>query len=65
MDADQIKALRSDLGLTREEFAVRLGSSLRSVQRWEAGRGKPDKRSLRAIEAAASRLSRTKRPASK
>jgi superfamily II DNA or RNA helicase len=41
MDAAEIKALRSKLGLSQTEFGSRLGVSFATVNRWENGRGKP------------------------
>ena len=37
----KIRDLRLSLGMTREQFAVRLGVSMSSVIRWETGRGEP------------------------
>lgn len=58
MTAAEIKQLRTSLSLSREEFAVSLGVSLRTVARWEADDSRPTRLALRALE----RLSR-KRPA--
>ncbi len=38
-----VKAIRTELELTQEEFAQRIGSSLGSVSRWENGKNKPGK----------------------
>lgn len=48
-----VKAVREGLRLTQEQFSLRYGLDIDSVQNWEAGRRKPDKavRSyLRVIE---------------
>lgn len=37
MDADEIKAIRGELGLSQEEFARRLHVSVRTIQNWESG----------------------------
>lgn len=42
MDADEIKAIRGELGLSQEEFARRLNVSVRTIQNWESGWKIPD-----------------------
>lgn len=37
----RIQALREGLGLTREEFAARLGVTRQAVAKWETGQAKP------------------------
>ena len=37
-----VRALRSKLGLSQSEFALRYGISLRTLQEWEQGRTNPD-----------------------
>ena len=49
MDREQIRQLRDSLGLTQEEFSHRLSVSVRTVARWEAGKGKPTRLALRAL----------------
>lgn len=39
--ADMVRETRQHLGLTQEEFALKLGVSYQSVNRWENGRTKP------------------------
>lgn len=39
--ADLVRETRQHLGLTQEEFALQLGVSYQSVNRWENGRTKP------------------------
>ena len=41
-----IRGERARLGLTQRELANRLGVSVRVVQDWEAGRSKPDVKSV-------------------
>ena len=50
MNADEIKAIRGELGLSQEEFARRLGVSPRTVQNWESGGKIPDSK-IGAIQA--------------
>ncbi len=45
-----VARLRSDLGLSQEKFAKKLGVSVWSVSNWERGRQKPRGLSLRALE---------------
>ena len=52
MKADYIKELRTQLGLTQEEMAKRLGvGNYHTVMRWEKGHTKPSPLSVRALEA--------------
>lgn len=47
-----VKAIRAELGLTQEQFALRFGLDVDAVQNWEQGRCQPDKATasyLRAI----------------
>lgn len=37
-----VREVRHRLGLTQEQFALRYGLDLRSLQNWESGRRKPD-----------------------
>jgi putative transcriptional regulator len=37
-----VKALRTELGMTQETFALRFGLTLASVRDWEQGRSAPD-----------------------
>jgi len=41
MEADNIRNLRRNLGLTQEEFAHRLGITVATVNRWENGKSEP------------------------
>lgn len=53
MTPTQITALRKRLGLSLEEFAVRLGVSYFTVYRWEAGLFKPSRMALEKLQALA------------
>ena len=44
MEPHEIRELRLDLGLTREQFAKRLGVHGRTVMRWEQGNHEPTDR---------------------
>jgi putative transcriptional regulator len=37
-----VKAIRTGLGLTQEQFALRFGLEVDAVQNWESGRRQPD-----------------------
>lgn len=50
-----IKALRSRLGHTQEQFALRFGLDVDAVQNWEQGRCKPDKATASYLRAIAQR----------
>lgn len=39
--ADKIRELREQTGMTRKDFAVHMGISLRTMEDWEAGRRRP------------------------
>ncbi len=47
--AGQIRETRVRLGMRREDFAVRLGVSLRQVVRWETGKSRPTFGALQRI----------------
>ena len=40
-ESDTIASLRGELEMSREQFAVALGTTLQSVTRWERGSGRP------------------------
>jgi len=48
-----LRAIRSNLGLTQEQLAERLGVSFATVNRWEGGTAKPQKAARDAIAALA------------
>jgi putative transcriptional regulator len=44
-----VRNLRSQLGLTQEQFAAKVGVTWSTVNRWENGRGKPSPLALQQI----------------
>ena len=44
-----VRAVRAALGMTQEQFARALDTTIASVSRWENGRRKPSRMALRAI----------------
>lgn len=50
LSAEDIKALRDKLGLSREDFAHEVGATAMSVYRWEASLNKPGKMAKRLLE---------------
>src|SRR4051812_24702889 len=51
--ATVLRAIRSELNLTQEQLASRLGVSFATVNRWEGGGTKPQRAALAAIRALA------------
>lgn len=49
MEAENIRTLRQDLGLTQEEFAHRLGITVATVNRWENGHNSPTRLARKAL----------------
>ncbi len=49
MTKEQIRELRRRLGLTQFQLAVRLGVTLATIQRWEAGTSKPSPLALEKL----------------
>lgn len=47
---DQLRTLRTQLGLTQEELAAKLGVSFATVNRWEGGKVQPQRAQRAAIE---------------
>ncbi len=45
-----IKELRFRLGMTQEQFAMELGVTMSSVQRWERGQSQPSPLAMKTIE---------------
>jgi len=41
-DRIDAKAIREELGMSRQDFAMQFGLSLRTIQNWEAGRREPE-----------------------
>lgn len=50
MTAQQMKAARSKLDMTQEQFAQALGVDRTSVARWETGEAPIDQRTKMAVE---------------
>lgn len=46
----QIRQLRLEMGLTQEQFAVRLGVSFPTVNRWENQKAKPSPLALQKLQ---------------
>ena len=46
-----VRKLRRSLGLTQEQFAVKVGVTFSTVNRWENGRGTPSPLAMRRITA--------------
>src|SRR5437899_2633420 len=47
---ERVQVLRKHLGLSQEELATRLEVSFATVNRWEAGKSKPQRAQLSAFE---------------
>ena len=47
---NEIRVIRHKLGLTQEAFAIKLGLSVMTVKRWEAGKHKPSRMARRLLE---------------
>ena len=55
----ELKKLRTSLGMTQEQFAREVGVSYSTVSRWETGRGTPSPLARRRIEDLLARVGRT------
>src|SRR5438132_5387133 len=51
MNPERIKAIRTQLQMSQQAFAVALGVSFATVNRWENGKAKPQKDRLTRIKA--------------
>jgi len=49
MEAENIRTLRHNLGMTQEEFAHRLGITVATVNRWENGHNSPTRLARKAL----------------
>lgn len=49
MHKDEIRSIRQSMGLTQEQFAMRLGTCFTSVNRWENGRSKASRLYIKEI----------------
>ena len=45
-----VKKLRTEMGLTQEQFAAKVGVTFSTVNRWENGKGKPSPLAMKQIE---------------
>lgn len=52
MTPSEIKQARLALGLTQQQFAVKLGVTVSTVSRWESGISKPSPLAVKAIQSA-------------
>ena len=59
MNKEEVKALRKSLDLSQQNFAVKMGVSIRSVCRWENGEFKPSKLALKELSKLASKVKKT------
>ena len=48
--ADKIRRLREQTGMTRKDFSIHIGISLRTIEDWEAGRRRPPEYIPRLID---------------
>jgi putative transcriptional regulator len=46
----KIRRLRSNLNLTQEQFAAKVGVTFSTVNRWENGKSKPSPLAMRQVE---------------
>lgn len=60
MTPEEIRELRQRYGESQQDFAARLGVSLRTVAGWEAGTTKPSPLALRALAEAKRKAPRRK-----
>lgn len=50
MKPEEIKTIRTNLGVTQEKFAQLLGTTVVTVNRWENGKTKPSRMSIKEIK---------------
>ena len=48
--ADKIRRIRKQTGMTRKDFSIHIGITLRTIEDWEAGRRRPPEYIPRLIE---------------
>lgn len=51
MTREQIKALRTEMGLGQVDFAARVGVTVTQISRWETGRFKPSPLAVEKLKA--------------
>ena len=49
MTPEEIKKVRASLGLTQEDFAHELGTSVATVNRWENGKNRPGRMAIKLL----------------
>jgi len=50
MTPQEIKEIRTRLGISQEDFARLLGISLQSIGRWERGKAKPSRLAVKRLK---------------
>jgi len=50
MTPEEIKKIRQATGLTQEDFAHELGTSVATINRWENGRNQPGRMAVRLLK---------------
>jgi len=55
-----IRKLRTNLGLTQEQFAAKIGVTVSTVNRWENDKGKPSPLAMLRIERFQQKINRNK-----
>lgn len=58
MTADEVRELRRRLAMTQQQFSNKLGVSMSTVQKWEAGTTRPRGLSRRALRKLARKASK-------
>jgi len=61
MDAEAIKALRSEMRLPQHAFAEQIGVEQATVSRWETGRTQPSRAAARLLQRLARQVGRKAR----
>lgn len=56
MESKEVIELRKTLGLTQQEFAVKLGTTVTTISHWENGKNKPSPLAELALEKLAKTL---------
>ena len=49
-NSEFVKSVRSQLGLTQQELADKLGVSFATVNRWENGKARPNIKAMKALK---------------
>lgn len=56
MKPERVKEIREAMGLTQEDFAHKLGTSVSTVNRWENGKNRPGRMATRLLEMMADKI---------